>query len=141
MLAVTLFAIKINGTAQKYSSRPPFHFIVIYRRFTDKTCEHSNVQTTAEEMQRCLGRVHRWTQQNCFKFSLTKTKAMNFTMLPGLHMQPELRLGNTEIPYADTVKFLGLIWDSNLTLKSHITNVRSECTKLDGMLKTITSQT
>ena len=68
-------------------------------------------------------RVYAWTQKNCFKFSLTKTKAMQFTSLPGIHMQPELRLGNTLIPYADNVKSLALIWDSKLTWKGHITKV------------------
>ena len=49
-------------------------------------------------------------------------------------------LGDNELPYVETEKFLGLVWDIKLSWKPHIAKVRGECTKLLGILRMITGQ-
>ena len=70
---------------------------------------------------------------------MTKTKAMHFTTQPGTHPHPELKLHILEIPYTATVKLLGLMWDTKLLWKNHISKLRMDCLKLVGMLKIITT--
>ena len=57
-----------------------------------------------------------------------------------MHNSPELRLGAANIPYVDSIKFLGLQWDPKLTWERHINMLRTDCTKLLGILRMITSQ-
>ena len=98
------------------------------------------MQTVETKLQQCLNRVQTWTSKNGFKFSLITTKVMQFTCLPGLHNQPTLRLGDAMLPYTDKIKFLELIWDTKLIWKEHIAKFRGDCSKLIGLLKTITNQ-
>ena len=139
VLAVTLFVIRINSIAKLIPQNPRF-ISSLYVDDLQIGCRHSSLQIAKNELQQCLNSLHRWTQRNGFKFSLTKTKAMHFTTLPGIINRPELKHGNAVIPYTDNVKFLGLLWDSKLTWKGHISILRNDCAKLTGMLKTITNQ-
>ena len=66
---------------------------------------------------------------------------MHFTTVPGLHInKPQFLIGNHVIPYTESIKFLGLIWDTKLLWKEHIDKLKSECSKLLGLLKTIIAQ-
>ena len=70
VLAVTLFAIKINGIAKLIPQDPRF-ISSLYVDNLQIGYRHSNVQTITKEMQRCLDRVLIWTQESGFKFSHT----------------------------------------------------------------------
>ena len=139
VLAVTLFAIKINEIAKLIPQNSRF-ISSLYVDDLQIGYRHSDLRVLKKELQRCLNRISDWTQRNGFKFSTTKTKAMHFTTLPGTHPHPDLKLHNLKIPYAETVKFLGLMWDTKLLWKNHIAKLRADCLKLVGMLKMITTQ-
>ena len=90
------------------------------------------------KLQQCLNKVQKKTSKNGVKFSLIKTKVMQFASLPGLYDQPTLKLGDAMLPYTDKIKFLRLIWDTKLTWKEHIAKLKGDCSKLIRLLKTIT---
>jgi hypothetical protein len=50
------------------------------------------------------------------------------------HPEPSLRLCNTEIPVVNGTKFLGIIFDSKLTFKPHIVNLKKKCLKAINLL-------
>jgi len=64
---------------------------------------------------------------------------MHFTTNPGLHNRPQLKLGDHVLPYVDSIKYLGLIWDSKLTWRPHIAKLKADCTKLLGIMRFITN--
>ena len=65
------------------------------------------------ELQQCLNIVFVWAKRNCFRFSVTQTEVIHFTTLPGIYMnKPKRMLGDDELPYVETKKFLGLVWDT-----------------------------
>ena len=140
VLSVTLFALKINSIAQVI----PTDSRVITSLYVDDLqigIRHCNLNVIQQEMQQCLRRIDEWTRYNGFKFSATKTKAMHFTTLPGLHFnKPQFYIGNQLIPYSESIKFLGLIWDPKLTWKEHIARKVAECNRLLGMMRSTTSQ-
>lgn len=47
---------------------------------------------------------------------------------------------NEVLPYTDHFKFLGLIWDNKLTWKNHIAQLKADCNKKIGLLRSITAQ-
>ena len=63
---------------------------------------------------------------------------MHFTTLTRLQLEPDLYIGDTLIPYADNIKFLGLTWDSKLQWRKHISDLKADCTIMLGMLRFIT---
>lgn len=140
VLSVTLFALKINSIAQLF----PTNRRLIASLYVDDLqigISHPDLNVIQTELQRYLDNIHQWTNRNGFKFSIAKTKIMHFTTLPGLHMnKPVLKLGDSILPYTESMRFLGLIWDPKLTWKNHIVNLKAECTKLLGLLKSITSR-
>ena len=139
VLAVTLFAIKINSLAKVIPDNP--HFLSsLYVDDLQVGMRHVNLEVIEQEMQQCLLNIQLWTNENGFKFSTAKTKAMHFSTLPGLHLnKPTLRLANNTIPYVDSIRFLGMQFDSKLTWKEHINKLRADCTKLIGIMRTMTS--
>ena len=77
VLAVTLFAIKINGIAKLFPQNSRFISSLYVDDLQIGYRHSSNRQTVAEELQGCLNRVYAWTQKNGFNFSLTKMKAIS----------------------------------------------------------------
>jgi hypothetical protein len=53
------------------------------------------------------------------------------------HPEPSLTLFNTEIPVVSETKFLGIIFDSKLTFKPHIVNLKKKCLKAMNLLRTV----
>jgi hypothetical protein len=75
-------------------------------------------------LQGCLKKIELWADNNGFQFSKSKTVCMHFCNKRAPHPEPSLRLCNTEIPVVNETKFLGIIFDSKLTFKPHIVNLK-----------------
>ena len=72
-------------------------------------------------------------------FSLPKCKAMHFNILPGLHLNPILKLDNHNVEYCREIKFLELTWDEKLTWKPHVVKLKEKCLRTLHVLKSITT--
>ena len=59
----------------------------------------------------CIDNIYSCSHDNEFKFSLPKCNAMHFNILPGLHLNPVLKLDNHNVEYCKEIKFLVLTWD------------------------------
>jgi hypothetical protein len=81
-----------------------------------------------------LKKIELWADNNGFQFSKSKTVCMHFCNKCTPHSEPSLRLCNTEIPVVSETKFLGIIFDSKLTFKPHIANLRKKCLKAMNLL-------
>jgi hypothetical protein len=62
---------------------------------------------------------------------------MHFCNKRTLHLEPSLRLYNTEIPVVNETKFLGIIFDSKLTFKLCIANLKKKCLKAMNLLRVV----
>ena len=140
VLSVLLFAIKINGVVQNLPTNPSFTFS-LYVDDLQIGCRDHDLRLLGITLQQALNTLHRWTLENGFKFSITKTKAVHFSKLNGLHNIPPLKLGNVEISYVPVAKFLGLWFDTKLTWKHHLTLLKNSCQKLLGIMRMISGQT
>ena len=117
ILSVSLFIIKINSVT---SCLPPEIKGSLY---VDNflICFNSKNMTTIErKIQQCINKIQKWTTENGFTISNSKTKCVHFCQIHKMHNHPKLTLNNTEIPITDEHKFLGIIFDSKLSFFPHI---------------------
>ena len=82
-----------------------------------------------------------WTFQNGFKFSINTTKVIHFSLSSSLVSLPDLYLENNLLPYSNSTRFLGWVWDKKLTWVPHINKLKAQCAKLLNLLRSLTSQT
>ncbi len=58
----------------------------------------------------CLNYVHKWSVENGFQFSKSKTVAVHFWQLRSLHLDPSLKLGGEVIKVVKEAKVLGIFY-------------------------------
>ena len=122
ILHVTLFSVKINNIVK--SVCPGVECFLYVDDF--RICYRSRHMHTIEwQLQQVLNDLSKWSSENGFKFSKTKTKCMHFCQSRKLHLDHELTLDGIQIEVVPEFKFLGLLFDSKLSLIPHI-NYSSE---------------
>ena len=89
------------------------------------------------QLQLCLNKVEKWTDENGFKFSKTKTVCMHFYNIRKLHPDPTLTIYNSQIPVVSQTKFLGVIFDNKNNFKAHIDYICQKCEKAMNLLKVV----
>ena len=65
---------------------------------------------------------------------------MHFCQLLRLHPEPELYLDDRKLKVVKETKFLGLIFDSKLSFRPHINNLRTSCLKKLNILRVLSSK-
>ncbi|HIP82064.1 MAG TPA: reverse transcriptase-like protein, partial [Desulfocapsa sulfexigens] len=136
ILSVTLFSIKINSLAKVLNSNTDGSL------FVDDfgvSCRGRHMATIERQLQLTLDKIHKWSLENGFKFSRTKTSCIHFCNMRKVHLDPELFLNKTPIKVVKEVKFLGLLLDSKLSFIPHIKALKTKCLKALDLLKVISS--
>ena len=139
VLSVLLFALRINGIVQKLPKTSDF-MCSLYVDDLQIGFRHYDLATLGRNMQCSLNKLHSWAIRNGFKFSATKTKLVHFTKINGIHNKPALKLGNSDLIYSESAKFLGLIFDSKLTWKPQLERLKIDSQKLLGIMRMVTNQ-
>lgn len=134
VLSATLFNIKMNNIVKSLNpGLDPFlyvdDFLICYRS--------KHIHTIERQLQQCLNKISEWATRNGFKFSQTKTKCVHFCRQRKLHLDPSLKLDNTEIPIVEEHKFLGIIFDKKLNYIPHIKYLKVKCNKTIQLMRVI----
>ena len=93
------------------------------------------MKTIETKLQNNLNKIEKWTVENGFKFSMTKTNCVHFCQEHRLHLDPALKLYNNPIPIVYQAKFLGVIFDKKLSFIPHINTLEVKCQKALNVLK------
>ena len=88
-------------------------------------------------LQRSLNMLSHWADTNGFKFSGSKTVCVHFCRLRNAHPNPELELNGTLIPVVEQTKFLGVIFDNNLTFFPNTRYLQEKCVKALNLLRVV----
>ena len=80
---------------------------------------HSICRIVERNLQDSIYVVEKFAQKNCFKFSTSKTSMLHFNKLSSPSLI-EVQLGNIRFEKSETVKYLGLVFDSELDWKAHV---------------------
>ena len=124
VLSVTLFSVKINNIVK--SVCPGVECFL----YVDDFCicyRSKHMHTIERQLQQVLNNLNKWSNENGFKFSKSKTKCMHFCNLRRLHLDPELTLDDVRIEVVQEFKFLGLLFDSKLSFITHINYLSNKC--------------
>ena len=134
VLSVTLFALAINGISTIVPSG------ITYTLFVDDlsvSFAATRMAVAERRLQICIDKVVKWAELNGFRFSISKTVAMHFCRIRGIHPDPDLFMHGQRIPCVAETRFLGLIFDSKLTWIPHIKDLKARCLKAMDILKVL----
>lgn len=124
VLSPTLFILYVNDL-------PTIPQVTI-AQFADDTAllaSSRRVNAAIVRLQRQLTLTENWAHQNMIKINADKTKAVMFTRRrPDL--RDTLRINNTNIPWSQEVRYLGVQLDNKLTFKPHILIKKDKIVKL-----------
>ncbi|GBO43290.1 hypothetical protein AVEN_148250-1 [Araneus ventricosus] len=80
-----------------------------------------------------------WALKKGFIFSPQKTVCMHFCRRRGLHPDPEFQLNGSPIPIVQETKFLGIVFDTKLTFRSHIKHLKTKCIRTLNIMKVLSN--
>lgn len=82
-----------------------------------------NVEEATSKLQRSINAVSNWTKQWRIKLNETKSTHVNFTNRRINTIPVEI---NSQVPYANTAKYLGMTLDAKLKWKAHVKKKKEE---------------
>ena len=136
ILSVTLFGVKINNIMKSVCSDVECFLYV------DDFCicyKSKHMHTIERQLQQVLNNLSKWSNENGFKFSKTKTKCMHFCQSKKLDLDPELTLDGVQIEVVPEFKFLDLLFNFKLSFNPHINYLSNKCHKALDLLRVVSS--
>jgi len=117
ILSVTLFCLKINSVVKELSasvtcSLEVDDFLICYRS--------KHIHIVERHLQQPLNKIDHWANTNGFRFLSSKTACIHFCHSRKPHPEPTLILYGTAVPVVQEVKFLGLIFNNQLSFLPHV---------------------
>ncbi|GBN23770.1 hypothetical protein AVEN_104382-1 [Araneus ventricosus] len=91
------------------------------------------------QLQTAVNNMTDWASKNGFIFSPQKTVCMHFCRRRGLHPDPEFQLNGSPIPIVQGTKFLGIVFDTKLTFRSHIKHLKTKCIRTLNIMKVLSN--
>ena len=135
ILSVFLFLIAINNLFKFCNETVNNLFCddgMFWQRDKDLTVAENKIQDT-------LNKLSTWSEQNGLKFSTSKSLYCIFTRNRKTR-DLNLKLCNSNLPRKNEVKYLGLIFDSQLTWLPHIKYIRDRCMKRMNVIKHVANK-
>ena len=86
-------------------------------------------------LQQATNRLVEWSEQNGLKFSQTKSSAIHICKLYKCTHSLKIHLDNVRIPTTNSIKYLGITFDDNLSWTSHVEDIRNKCFRRLNLLK------
>ena len=125
VIGPTLFLYYINDLPENTKSTA--------RLFADDTIVY-NSTLNHQDLQEDLQTLSNWEERFDMEFHPQKCQHMTFSRKRQPHSEP-LSLHHTEIPRAQSVKYLGVTFDSKLTWQTHVNNTIAKANSTLGFIK------
>ena len=132
VLSPTLFNIFVNDLPTKVQHSKVSQFaddVAIWK-------SNRNLTFVTRQIQSDLNNIQAWCKAWGAKLSSRKTKCMVFSRRQ-LHQIPSIKIENLDIEIVQNFTFLGMMFDSQLTWKPHIENIKTRCLKRINVLKSL----
>ena len=103
------------------------------------TSTHNDIPTAAAQLQSYLNTLQTWFDTNRLKVAPTKSTITLLTNYTKEHRHtPQLTLDNTTIPHKHSTKIPGVTYDTSLSFKDNVHNIKQICTYRLNTLLTLT---
>ena len=100
---------------------------------TDKDCDIS-----VSRLQSGISKLESWSRANGLQFSAEKSAAMVFSRQTTATPSVRLRVYNNHIPFVNQFKFLGIVFDRNLSMSGHIKHIKAKCSSRLNLFRCLT---
>ena len=135
VLAVTCFGLKINELPSCIAKD------IFKALFVDDLAicfRGRSLDTIERHLQQAVNAIQEWATRNGFRFAAHKCKVIHFTAPRSQAQRPPIvRIGNTLLPVEESMKFLGLWWDSHLSFKKHISVLKTQCKEALNLIRVV----
>ncbi|GBL93762.1 hypothetical protein AVEN_166798-1 [Araneus ventricosus] len=91
------------------------------------------------QLQTAINNMNDWESKNGFLFSPQKIVCLHFCRRRGLHPDPEFQLNGSTIPIVQETKFLGIIFDTKLTFRSHVKHLKIKSIQALNIMKVLSN--
>ncbi|GBN20509.1 RNA-directed DNA polymerase from mobile element jockey, partial [Araneus ventricosus] len=136
VLSMLLFIIKINGIVSKL---PAYVNSTLFVDDIQIHCAGDDMGFIQRQLQTAINNMTDWASTNGFIFSPQKTVCVHFCRRRGLHPDPDFQLNGSPILIVQETKFLGIIFDTKLTFRSHIKHLKTKCIRTLNIMKVLSS--
>ena len=129
VLAAILFVIMISDIDENVKK-------CIIRSFADDTRVNNKISSESDReiMQNDLEIIYKWAEDNKMKFNVNKFEQMAHGSIENVQLQPYKSPSGENIEIKVKTKDLGIIVDTDLKFKDHITNITSSSRIVMGMI-------
>ncbi|XP_060858335.1 uncharacterized protein LOC132935733 [Metopolophium dirhodum] len=134
-LSSTLFLLAINDLPSII--KPP-NKITMYADNSNIFCRGNNLPTLFQQIQNCINHLLQWSKTSGFTFSPIKSQFIIFSK-KNIPYSPSLKMENTNIPRVFNIKILCLTFDSKLTWRTNINNIKNEAKSKLNIIKTLSN--
>ena len=143
ILSTTLFNVKLNEIAEQLSVEVKCSVYVADFVIFMKSSTPAGI---ARILQININKIADWARRNGFTICEDKTVAMHFCNCSkhygeaGFCQNPVIFFDEAwqkPIKYVEEKKFLGLIWDPQLTFKNHVDYLKNKCTNVLNLMRVL----
>ena len=134
VLSVTLFALSINDIT---SVIPKDVLSTLFVDDLSISFAASRMTVVERKLQLTINKITEWCGRKGFRFSATKTVAVHFCRIRGVHPDPDLYLYGQRISCKEEARFLGLIFDCKLDWGPHLRDLKIRCLQALNVLKVL----
>ncbi len=122
--SVTLFAVAINSVSGVLQE-------VLGSLYVDglSISSAARMPLIERKLQLAINGISHWAGIRGFRFSASKTVAIHFCCLRGVHPDPDLYLYDRRISCVEETCFLGLVFNRRLTWVPHLRYIKVACMK------------
>lgn len=139
VISPLLFLLMINDV---FDNLPEHVSNALYADDCSLWVSHENVNNAILTLQYAVSRVSNWANNNGFSFSAEKSQVIIFKRkIRHKNYGPYncIKLGNAIVEFVTETRFLGMILDEKLAMKSHILHIKARAEKRISVLKCISA--
>ena len=111
-------------------------------QYADDTClvypfqQNTNTLYSANTINTKLHEIYIWLSVNKLSLNISKTKFIVFHFPQRVIRNdiPALQINNIPLVHVRQFKFLGILFDNNLSWANHINSISTKCTQINGVL-------
>ena len=139
VLSPTLFNLYMHDLPEPHT---PQINVASYADDITVTSTHRNTNTATQLLQPYLNTLHHWCTTNRLNLAPAKSTVTLLTSWNAEHQHvPHLTINNTPLTHTHTPKILGVTYDTSMTFKHHITNIKNKVTPRLNALRSLAHTT
>lgn len=130
LLSTGLFSAHVNDLPRVVSHGRYHSYADDFQHYAFTFNNPQTISSTVSNIEKDLAAISLWAERNGISLNIAKTQTIIYSKSPTQYIPP-LTLHGAQIPFSESVKNLGVYFDSNLGWESHINNA---CGKIYGTL-------